>query len=664
MSEISPNAAAGRQGDGQQPGEPGQSSPALVSREAGARGQVQARRGLKRARSVLQSRSAPQRIGETATAAVADRTDFGDTLVRRESAVREGELVGADEDGDYCIVVAGSIRASVARQETSAATTMQDLVARQRARKERTKPTLLTGHFPSLVKPTQGKQKKRLRRRSSAIAEVRAKSRRKALASLIPTSMAQDTDDEIEDISEAEVEEAERPASKRSRLEIEDDYLDMLGADDALFEFIAADAAKSSSARGVIDLTEPVSLAEQSPVAKPKVPIDPALAPFLVGASTSRRRTASTTGTSAEAETTTTTTTTRKTKRAAAARKPTGPREDGLPHSINEWPGFAAVARVSTISSVTCVDPGTRNLAIMRMEFLPTIRITHVHVIDLDQLRRHNQALEPEVRLIGTNAKSGSKESTMQSRLYVLAKYVKEQAGNGGCFDSDMCLVEEQSFDRVMARVESTIVSVFNGVKPVIRLLEQDGGSVPAGRSITARTVKTCYRPLFPKLPSEPSIAGASSTTSGSSAGSRRGVLFGVGDAHRTGESSKQRLFNKRNAIKFGTLIVPQKAFERLVPAANLTAEDIDRLKKRKMDDLYDTLFMCSYFLSTWMFEYYKIRRRGSSRPLPAHESPGQRQNNRFEELIEICGALGSDRYDAQLLIDALTGEAVQLTGK
>lgn len=561
-------------------------------------------------------------------------------MVRGEVACRESDAAVA------AAAAAGPQAASGAQRQLK----MAALVERQKAREERKRPTLLTDHFASLATPTQAKQKKRLRRFSSlAPAQTQAqtkvhrpKARRAFVTSISLVSSQEDDDDEIESIDESDSEDKGR-GTKRSRVETEDEYLDLFA------EMLDEDGDDDDILEDVLRIEERVSAPRSQ-----TTPVDPSLAPFLVSTSkaSSRRPPPQSTPTEQASK---------KRKRSA----PT-PREDGLPSSINDWPGAEAVARISGISSVTCVDPGTRNLAIMRMEFAPTIRVTHVHVLDLDLLRQHYQTLEPEVQLVSATARGSA---PLQSRLYALAKYVAEQASSGGCFDSTMCLVEEQSFDRVMSRVEATIVTVFNSVKPLVRLLDQDGGAIPAGRSVTARTVKTCYRPLFPLLPSESSSAGAAPTSAGSSSGARssnnsRRRAFGVGDAHHNRESEKQRREHKKNAIKYGSMIVPQSAFERLVPASNLTAEDVDRLKKRKMDDLYDTLFMCSYFLSTWMFEFYKIRRRGVSRPLPAHETPSQRSRNRFEELIEICGALGSDRDDVQHLVDVLTDEALQLKDK
>jgi len=319
--------------------------------------------------------------------------------------------------------------------------------------------------------------------------------------------------------------------------------------------------------------------------------------------------------------------------------------------TINDWPGIAVVAAGANIRSVTTIDPGTRNLAVMRMEYAPAVRITHARVLDLELVCAGLDELEHTVRL--NSANGGRAEYSIHTKLYALTRYVERESSNGGCFDSDMLLVEEQSFDRLMARVEATIVATFQRIKPPVVVLDgAEGGTWPAAQIITARSVKACYRPLFPLL--KP----GAEEPAGLRGGSRRSRPFGMGDVHGNRGSERQRQMHKRAAIKYGSLIIPQERFEAVVPAANFTENDRERLRRRKMDDLYDTLFMCLYFVSTYMFQAYKCRRRGTSRPMPAFETPPQRPRSCYEEIVEVCAALGTDVDDMRALLEALFGDA------
>lgn len=319
--------------------------------------------------------------------------------------------------------------------------------------------------------------------------------------------------------------------------------------------------------------------------------------------------------------------------------------------TINDWPGLEEVARVAGIHSVTTVDPGTVNCAVMRMEF-PSMRITHARVLDLRRLCELLEEQSPTIKL--NSATAGAREDySLQAKLYALGEYVKRECKDGGIFDSDSCLVEEQSFDRAMARVESTIVGTFNLFKPPIVVIEgMAGGTWTAARTVTARCVKTCYRPLFP-------LTIAPRPPRGRSNGRGGGRAFGMGDVHHSGQQEAQRRAHKKAAIKYGSYICPQSRFERVVPPENFTEDDRKRLSARKMDDLYDTLFMCLYFASTLLFQAYKCRKRGYSRAMPAFEVPSQRPRSNYEEVIHACAALGSEPDCVQLLINALMGESI-----
>ena len=333
--------------------------------------------------------------------------------------------------------------------------------------------------------------------------------------------------------------------------------------------------------------------------------------------------------------------------------------------TINTWPDVETVANTAGVRSVTCVDPGTRNLAIMRMEYHPRIRITHARAIDLHVLCADYERTNPTVRL--RTGREG--EYSMQSEMFALREYVRREGahGSGGCFESDMCLIEEQSFDRLMARVEATIVTAFESVcaNPMIVVLPgADGGTIPAAQMVTARSVKACYRPLFPLTqPEKPKRHVRKEDYDSDDSDDSEDMEarpkakkrpFGVGNVHASND--QQRRLHKRQAIKYGSLLVPPEALLRLIPAANLTAYDRERLAKSKMDDIYDTLFMCMYFISTYVFQFYKCRVRGFSRPLPAFETPPQRPHAAYEELIEIAAAVGTDRDALQQIIDALIG--------
>ena len=329
----------------------------------------------------------------------------------------------------------------------------------------------------------------------------------------------------------------------------------------------------------------------------------------------------------------------------------------------NAWPGIATLVEKTGIKSVTTVDPGTRNLAIMRMEFAPQVRITHTHVLDLEKLcaaydaeADEQRGPTPGVRLNHATVSSGRTDYPKDAMLYALARYVREETANGGCFDSDMLLVEEQSFDRLMARVEATIVCTFNSAKKPVRILpDVSGGALPAGQVVTAAAVKSAYKPIFPNERPTSSKSEANTNNKSASFYPRAGRRpFGVGDVHSDKAKEAQRRLHKRNAILYGSMIVPAHRFSELVPDANLTEEDRSRLTKRKMDDLYDTLWMCAYFINSFMFQIFKIKRRGVSRALSAFQALPTRTNSVFEEITELCIALGSQNDDVHALMEAL----------
>lgn len=330
---------------------------------------------------------------------------------------------------------------------------------------------------------------------------------------------------------------------------------------------------------------------------------------------------------------------------------------------VNAWPGIAELAEKTGIRSVTTVDPGTRNLAIIRMEFLPSVGITHTHVLDLEKVcakydaeSDEQRGLTPGVRLNHATVTSGRSDYPKDSKLYALARYVREQARDNGCFDSDMLLVEEQSFDRLMARVEAIIVTTFNAIKPPVRVLDGvSGGALPAGQVVTAAAVKSAYKPIFPTERVSSAKSSANTDNKSASFYPRAGRRpFGIGDVHSDKAKEAQRRLHKRNAILYGSMIVPADRFAELVPDANLTDEDRLRLTKRKMDDLYDTLWMCAYFINSFMFQIFKIKRRGVSRALPAFQALPTRTNSVFEEITELCIALSSRNEDVHTLMEAL----------
>lgn len=322
--------------------------------------------------------------------------------------------------------------------------------------------------------------------------------------------------------------------------------------------------------------------------------------------------------------------------------------------SINDWPGLDKLAEVSRISSVTCVDPGTANLAVIRFEFLPTFRMTHAKVLNLSVLATELEHKNPLFRLRsnrGVEAMEQEGEFTMQAKLAALRLYVAQEAEKpGGLFNSDFLLVEEQSFDRLMARVESTIIAVYESVRgSQFTVLENStGGTVGRAQVATARSVKSYFRPLFPPVSAD---RVASSKRRSSSA-----RPFGMGDSHN-GESEAQRREHKRNSMKYGSMLIPQHQFGLLVPPENISSYDRQRLRENKMDDLYDTLFMAMYFVSSTMFTIYKIRTNGVSRALPAYETLPPRPETKYEELTELANVVGTESYELQLLYEALYGD-------
>lgn len=311
--------------------------------------------------------------------------------------------------------------------------------------------------------------------------------------------------------------------------------------------------------------------------------------------------------------------------------------------SVNDWPGLLVMLEaLPDVESFTCVDPGIHNLAITRFIMRPW-RISHAMVIAINDVCKQLELAEQHIRLRSNTGEIDPNlerpDYSMQAQLYALRRFVEREArvGSGGCFDSTMLMVEEQSFDRLMARVESVITVAFSltrGEKSVFTVLPGAvGGTISAAQVVTARSVKTCYAPLFPLVPEKPRPARA----------------FGVGDVRG---SEEQRRANKKAATKYGSLILSPHRMHSVMPS-----EYADLLiKRKKVDDFYDTIFMMGYFVSVYLFNIYKIRNRGVSRAIPAFEVLPQRENRRFEELIEIAAYFQADDIDMRTLLDALFG--------
>jgi hypothetical protein len=323
---------------------------------------------------------------------------------------------------------------------------------------------------------------------------------------------------------------------------------------------------------------------------------------------------------------------------------------DGSRPAINEWPGVVLMARNTSIHSVTCVDPGTRNFALCRVEFCPKIRITHIRVLDLHELARDYERDHPSTKIIDIGS-----PPTIDAQLFALQAYINAEISlPNGCFNSSMVIVEEQSFDRTMARVEASILAVVNTKMTPIRLNESN--TIPRGQVISSRSVKTCYRPLFPDLPPEALAAASEKSIAG-----RR--PFGMGDVHGNRGAERQRQENKRNAIKYGRLMLPQSQIEAVVPAANLTDTDAIRLLRAKSDDLYDTLFMATYFASSYLFFYNKVNQGFTAQEtFNSIEAPPQRPHNCWQELFEFCSAIGTPLANMQKLMDVLFASKAKIT--
>jgi len=299
------------------------------------------------------------------------------------------------------------------------------------------------------------------------------------------------------------------------------------------------------------------------------------------------------------------------------------------------------MVRVTGINSVTSVDPGTVNCAIMRMEFGACTRITHAKVLNMDDLCKDYEASAPLVHLNGGG--------TTERRLFAYERFVMAELKPGGCFHSDMLLVEDQSFDRNMARVEAVTLALFNSHRPMVRLNEHC--EFAPGHAITGRSVKAAYRPFFPKLDgtvmSEAEAARESRTDNN--------TAHGVGQAHGSNDG-KQRALNKKNAVKYGALICTQKRMLEIVP--NLTSRDRERLSKGQQHDLYDCLFFCTYFASSVLFYVYKLRRdKADAKQLGALDKAPQRPRNRWQEIVEICHDLGTPLVNVETLLDVLQGQ-------
>lgn len=323
--------------------------------------------------------------------------------------------------------------------------------------------------------------------------------------------------------------------------------------------------------------------------------------------------------------------------------------------TVNAWLGLIELARQTGLHSVTAVDPGTRNFALCRVEFYPHIRLTHVRVLDLNVLC---QAMETADDTLVLRSALGY---TIDAQAYALGDYIRREAlAPNGCFNSSVVLIEEQSFSRDMARIEECVRATVNAVLP--RRTLNACNKIPAGQLFSSRSVKSCYRPFFPDI--DPSQI---KRTYKSSSSSKR-TAFGMGDSNRDSAAEQQRLLNKKNAIRFGQLILPQSELERVIPAANLTDFDRSRVLKAKSDDLYDTLFMTLYFGSSHLHHYAKLIRANTAETVSAFVSPPQRPLNCWEEVFEFCKAIGTPRENVEQLLAALmaydTGSAAVVENK
>lgn len=305
--------------------------------------------------------------------------------------------------------------------------------------------------------------------------------------------------------------------------------------------------------------------------------------------------------------------------------------------TVNKWLGLIELARQTGLHSVTTVDPGTRNCALCRVEFYPVIRLTHFRVLDLHVLC---SAMEQND---DTTVLKSSEGYTIDALAYALGAYIKREAASAnGCFNSSIVLVEEQSFSRDMARIEQCVLTAVNDALP--RRTLNACNKIPVAQLFNSRSKNACYRPFFPSLPAA-EIKPSYKSQKGS---------FGMGDAVRDSLSEQQRLYNKKNAIKYGQLILPQTEIERLIPAANLTDYDRSRVLKAKSDDLYDTMFMALYFGSSHLHHYAKIIRANSPETICVFESPPQRPLNCWEELFEFCMAIGTPKENVEKLLATL----------
>jgi hypothetical protein len=296
--------------------------------------------------------------------------------------------------------------------------------------------------------------------------------------------------------------------------------------------------------------------------------------------------------------------------------------------SVNEWSGLVEMARRTQLHSVTTVDPGTRNFALMRVEFFPTIRITHVRVLDLDVLARDYENGS------ATKLERGG-GFTIDAQLFALQRYIgTETRAQNGCFNSSMVLVEEQHFSRDMARIDACIAATVNSITPPFYINSYN--IIPRCQIVNPRSVKACYRLFFPPLESGGGSNGA----------------FGMGDVGGGAKEKREHAYNKANAKRWGRLILAQSRIEEVVPAANMTDRDQIRVLRAKSDDLYDTLFMALYFGSCYLFNYNKIIEQNSTERLSALAAPPQRPHNCYQEVFEMCAAIGTPVADVQKILD------------
>lgn len=308
----------------------------------------------------------------------------------------------------------------------------------------------------------------------------------------------------------------------------------------------------------------------------------------------------------------------------------------------------------SIVRTVGFIDVGSRNMAMLTYN-VHEQRLMHAKVFDVHELCKDYEAANPLVKLNTSSDKSESPVYTKDALQEALRWFMVENSTGGRCFDLDMLIVEQQAYDGLMMSLEVVLISTFNQLRPPVHIIDgMRGTAVAAARSQNATAVKTLYRNCFP-------LADNRYVTPNQHPKAAR-FAPGRGGKRTLRETGVQHSRNKKGAVKAGSLMIRVDRFLDLVDPRFVTDRDRARLRKRKLDDLYDTLMMLWRFVAADLWQFRHIKHRGTHAPRSAFRTLPPRPGSNFEELIDLCGAFGTEPTEIHALMELVSGSKLDPT--